>query len=161
MRPPILDPQTLSPDERPFVVELLADSDSVLPWLVYADWLDEQGDPLSEIIRLRVAIEQAEEKQTLSEAERRERRQELRSLIVALPQDRFSLAVRLGLYSLKDLTDRLLESLKRHGPGVRRAFLSLTNLLRRPDRQQTIPIVPPPTASEAPRTTSSVERSER
>ena len=41
-------------DDRAFLRTILANPVEVTAWLVYADWLDERGDPRAEFIRLEV-----------------------------------------------------------------------------------------------------------
>lgn len=42
----------MTDDEQAFIREIAASPDAVLPRLIYADWLDEQGDPRGEYLRL-------------------------------------------------------------------------------------------------------------
>ena len=39
----------------PFVAAICAEPDDDLPRLIYADWLDDRGDPRGEFIRLQLA----------------------------------------------------------------------------------------------------------
>jgi uncharacterized protein (TIGR02996 family) len=50
----------MDPDEVSFLLTILEDPDQDTPRLVYADWLNEHGDPRGEIIRLRAATRQDE-----------------------------------------------------------------------------------------------------
>jgi len=50
-RPPP-EPRPLSPHEEPFLRAIAADPADEATRLVYADWLEEQGDPLGEFLRL-------------------------------------------------------------------------------------------------------------
>src|SRR5437764_6172383 len=45
------------PDDDAFLRAILAHPDDDLPRLVYADWLDERGDPKGEFIRLQCELE--------------------------------------------------------------------------------------------------------
>jgi uncharacterized protein (TIGR02996 family) len=46
----------MTDDRQAFVRAVLAAPDDPLPRLIFADWLDEQGDPLGELIRVRVEL---------------------------------------------------------------------------------------------------------
>lgn len=49
-------------EERPFVEAVCAAPADMVPRIVFADWLDEQGDPRGEFLRDSIAIEQAIER---------------------------------------------------------------------------------------------------
>src|SRR5436309_1747714 len=51
------DPLTLVPAETPFVRAIAEAPDDDLIRLVYADWLDDQGNPYGEFIRVQVELE--------------------------------------------------------------------------------------------------------
>lgn len=57
-------------DEDDFIAAIADDPDDVGAWLVYADWLQESGDPRGEFLALQVEFEQ-------SDPEERDRRTEL------------------------------------------------------------------------------------
>ena len=46
----------ISPDEKPFLDEISANPDDDGARLIYADWLEEQGDPRAEYVRAEVAF---------------------------------------------------------------------------------------------------------
>ncbi|MFK7769714.1 MAG: TIGR02996 domain-containing protein [Mariniblastus sp.] len=49
-------PEDISPQKHPLFAEVIANPDDMAPRLVYADWLEEQGDPRSEFIRIQCRI---------------------------------------------------------------------------------------------------------
>jgi uncharacterized protein (TIGR02996 family) len=51
-----LDHLTLTTDERPFIRAIAEDLDNDSTRLVYADWLEDQGDPYGEFIRVQVQL---------------------------------------------------------------------------------------------------------
>lgn len=48
----------LTTDDKGFIRSILDDPDELTTWLIYADWLDERGDPRAEFLRLSVARKQ-------------------------------------------------------------------------------------------------------
>jgi uncharacterized protein (TIGR02996 family) len=48
----------MAPDEAAFLDRVCADPDDDAPRLIFADWLDERGDPRGEFIRVQVALAQ-------------------------------------------------------------------------------------------------------
>ena len=46
----------IAPDEEAFLFEIAANPDSDAPRLVFADWLEERGDPRSEFIRIQCEL---------------------------------------------------------------------------------------------------------
>lgn len=48
--------QPRSPDERPFVQAILEEPDDEGARLIFADWLEERGDPLGEFLRNQCAL---------------------------------------------------------------------------------------------------------
>jgi uncharacterized protein (TIGR02996 family) len=46
----------MAPDEALFLDRVCADPDDDAPRLIYADWLDERGDPRGEFIRIQIAL---------------------------------------------------------------------------------------------------------
>ncbi|MCA9069386.1 MAG: TIGR02996 domain-containing protein, partial [Planctomycetaceae bacterium] len=45
-------------NEDEFLNRIRADRDNPVPYLVYADWLDDQGDPRGEFIRIQCELEE-------------------------------------------------------------------------------------------------------
>jgi uncharacterized protein (TIGR02996 family) len=43
-------------NDKPFIEAILADPQDEAPWLIYADWLEERGDPRGEFLRLETAL---------------------------------------------------------------------------------------------------------
>jgi len=43
-------------DDKPFIEAILADPQDEAPRLIYADWLEERGDPRGEFLRIEVAL---------------------------------------------------------------------------------------------------------
>jgi len=50
--------EPLTQDDRGFIRAILDNPDELTTWLIYADWLDERGDPCAEFLRLSVALNQ-------------------------------------------------------------------------------------------------------
>src|SRR5690242_1443256 len=46
----------MTPDEEAFLRAICENPDDDLPRLVYADWLDERGDPRGEFIRVQIGL---------------------------------------------------------------------------------------------------------
>ena len=74
---PIIPPYFNMSTEREFLEIIRADLDNPVPRLIFADWLDEQGDPRGEFIRTQCELEQAE----LSALQQRWLRQRERELL--------------------------------------------------------------------------------
>lgn len=58
----------MTDDEQAFIREIAASPDAILPRLIYADWLDEQGDPRGEYLRLEcLAIQEPDQAAALQQ----------------------------------------------------------------------------------------------
>ena len=54
-------PVPRSPEESPFLRAIFEQPDDVANRLVFADWLEERGDPLAELIRIQCRMAQADQ----------------------------------------------------------------------------------------------------
>src|SRR5206468_7966092 len=54
-------PEESMPTEEAFIQAIIADPDDDAPRLIYADWLDERGDPRGEFIRVQCALARMDE----------------------------------------------------------------------------------------------------
>jgi uncharacterized protein (TIGR02996 family) len=71
--------------QRQILSALLADPEAEAPRLIYADWLEEQGEPLAELVRIQVALARDDDVRTQAQEELAERE---RQLLAGLPFDR-------------------------------------------------------------------------
>src|SRR6476469_3629321 len=60
----------MKPEEARLLARVCAEPDDDLPRLVYADWLDEHGDPRGEFIRVQIALSRREDRAEVSLADR-------------------------------------------------------------------------------------------
>jgi uncharacterized protein (TIGR02996 family) len=69
-----VDPRT---QQRDLLAALVADPQAEAPRLVYADWLEDQGDPLAELVRIQVALTPDDDVRTQAQKELAQRQREL------------------------------------------------------------------------------------
>jgi uncharacterized protein (TIGR02996 family) len=86
-----LDPRM----QRELLAALAADPEAEAPKLVYADWLEDQGDPLAELVRIQVALARDDDVRTRAQDELAQRERQLLAELwpdrpARRPRDRFS-----------------------------------------------------------------------
>jgi uncharacterized protein (TIGR02996 family) len=111
----------LPPDEQAFLRAVLADPHDSLPRLVYADWLEERGDPRGEFLRLATRLRDEERLFSRDRPAMRDRLDELRPLLPVNWRTAFDFTRRFYVVWSTRVRDQIARQPHGRPPGALRA----------------------------------------